>query len=273
MNEPTQEHSHKTKKEMMMIPAIHITFELERPLVLPVNYQHLLQSFVYSILPKEDADFLHNKGFQRDNRVFKAFTFSNIQGKKVTFDRKTKKLAFYDEITISISSVMPELVEKTSNFLILTNKLELHGVELSLSQLAYDKHEITKDRITVQALSPITVYRTFEQRDRKKITHYFSPFDPVFSHLVEENFARKFKAITGKNLPDGQLITIRRLKVTNKDKIVTKYKGFWVTGWLGTYEIFGNPEYLSFLLGAGVGSKGSMGHGMIVEKDILPMRN
>lgn len=251
-----------------------MAFELSRPLTVPINYQHLLQAFVYSIIPEEKALFLHSKGFQHRKRVYKAFTFSQIQG-KTAYDKKTKSLTFYNNIRLSISSIMPQLIEKVSNDLMLSDDLTLHGVPMKLLNLSYDQHHITENIIKVKALSPITVYSTFERRNGKKFTHYFTPFDRVFSHLIEENFARKYEAVTEETLPQGQLIDVRNVHVTSRHKVVTKYKGVWVTGWLGTYEISGDPKYLSFILGAGVGSKNSMGHGMVVRSDYetLPKRN
>src|SRR5690554_5531595 len=104
---------------VMDIPAIHIHFNLSKPLTIPVNYHHMIQSFVYSILPEQEATYIHDHGYTYNNRKYKLFTFSNIQSIHSTYDKRTKKITFYDKITISISSVLPKLIENTANHLLM----------------------------------------------------------------------------------------------------------------------------------------------------------
>jgi len=48
--------------------------------VLPIQYNHMVQTMIYRLLDEELADFLHEEGFQNKNRTFKMFTFSRING-------------------------------------------------------------------------------------------------------------------------------------------------------------------------------------------------
>lgn len=230
-----------------------------------MNYQHLLQAFVYSVLPQQEASYLHDQGYQYNNRTYKLFCFSRIRAKKTIYENRTKKIAFYEQITISISSILPELIEKTTNNLLLAEELHLNGERLKLDTIQFDKNEVSTSILKLNALSPITAYSTYEKRDGSKITHYFSPHDQVFEHLIQENFARKYEAYTGKSLDnEKELLSIRPLRVTAADKVVTKYKNIWITGWTGIYEMKAKPEYLSFLLNTGIGSRNSSGFGFIV---------
>ena len=121
--------------------------------------------------------------------------------------------------------------------------------------MQFDENVIKKNSILVKALSPITVYSTYEKRDGTKITHYFSPWDKVFEHLIEENFARKYQAFTGTSLDDEKsLITIRRF-ILRKKKFANTIKR--IAGW-NEYELKGK-EYLSFILDAGIGAKSVLG--------------
>lgn len=259
---------------MIIIPAIHITFSLEKPLTVPVNYQHLLQAFVYKILPQKEATFLHEHGFQHQNRTYKLFVFSSLQSSNITYDKETKKLTFYDKLYLSISSIIPDIVEKTANFLLLSEDLEMNGVSLKVESLEFDKLEVQDNEIVVRALSPITVYSTFERRDGSKITHFFSPFDKVFEHLLEENFIRKYEAFYNKPFAEeGQVLSVEPIQVDSRDKVVTNYKSTWITGWKGMYRLKAKPEYLSFLLNTGLGSKNSIGFGMIRPESTLSKRD
>src|SRR5690625_1549446 len=120
-----------------------MTFKMEKPLTIPVNYQHLLQAFIYQILPEEDATFLHKEGYPYEKRVYKGFTFSQIKGKSI-YHRKAKTLTFEDEISISFSSFKKNLIEQVANRLLFAEKIDLHGVPLNLKGLLFDEHKLTK---------------------------------------------------------------------------------------------------------------------------------
>lgn len=252
-----------------------MTFALEKPLTLPVNYQHLLQAFVYKILPQEDATYLHEKGFRYSQRMYKLFVFSSLQSPKVIYDKKTKKLSFYDKINLSISSIIPDLIENTANYLLLTENLKISGHTLKVDSLEFEKFQILDNEIEVIAVSPITVYSTFTRRNGSKITHYFKPDDKVFEHFLEENFIRKYEAFTKETIGEReQVLTFEPIKVNRSDKVVTNYKGTWITGWKGKYRLRAKPEYLTFLLNTGIGAKNSQGFGMILSANTnFPVSN
>jgi hypothetical protein len=45
----------------------------------------------------------------------------------------------------------------------------------------------------------------------------------------------------------------RSLQVVKRDKIVTNYKGFMISGWNGIYKLGGDPEILQFAYGVDIG--------------------
>ncbi|HSH36183.1 hypothetical protein, partial [Schnuerera sp.] len=49
-------------------------------IVLPIQYNHMVQGMIYKLLDDELANFLHGEGFQNKKRRFKMFTFSRIKG-------------------------------------------------------------------------------------------------------------------------------------------------------------------------------------------------
>jgi len=59
---------------------LSIDFISEKPVVLPIHYNYLVQSFIYSTIDEKMADFLHNKGYG-ETRKFRLFCFSNIMGR------------------------------------------------------------------------------------------------------------------------------------------------------------------------------------------------
>lgn len=214
-------------------------------------------------MPREEADFLHDQGFSNENRSYKLFTFSRLRGRS-EFNRDNQTLTFYNKVHFSLSSVLDDVIKKTANFLMLSHEFLLNGQPIQVDQISYESYPIHKSVIKVKALSPITVYSTFSRRNGQKITHYFNPEDKAFEHLIEENFVRKYEAYTKQSLPGDQLISFSPVRVGHRDKVVTRYKNIWITGWLGTYELKGEPEYLKFLLNAGLGAKNAMGMGMCI---------
>ena len=46
------------------------------------------------------------------------------------------------------------------------------------------------------------------------------------------------------------------------DKVVTRYKDTWLTGWTGRYALSSAPETLTFLYNAGLGQRNTAGFGI-----------
>ena len=57
---------------------LYVHIELDEPLVLPINYNHIIQAVIYrtlSVMP-DYTDFLHNRGYSSGHRQYKMFQFS-----------------------------------------------------------------------------------------------------------------------------------------------------------------------------------------------------
>jgi CRISPR-associated endoribonuclease Cas6 len=239
----------------------HSTFQL------PLNYQQALQGFIYTILKDRNfAQFLHSQGYLKGKRTFKLITFSRLQG-KYHIDRKAKKIVFDDEIEWQVSSVVPEFIQDFGQSLLTSSDLQLHGQPIHIEALNYTQPKIEKSNCRISMLSPITIYSTYEKENGKKITQYFSPEDAVFSHLIEENLKKKYEAYYGETKDDT--FQIRPVQVSRKDKVITRFKGFIINAWGGTYEIQGSPEMIDFAHSVGLGGKNSQGFGMFeVSNDL-----
>jgi CRISPR-associated endoribonuclease Cas6 len=60
---------------------IKLKFYSEGPLVIPVQYNHAVQSLIYNNISEELAEFLHEWGFVLNGQRFKLFTFSRLEGR------------------------------------------------------------------------------------------------------------------------------------------------------------------------------------------------
>lgn len=242
---------------------LRMDFKLKEPLVLPVNYQYLVQSAIYSLIREEETigKHLHDQGALYDKRQFRLFVFGRLRGNCTV---KRGRIGFWEKVSLEIRSIYPELIEAISN------KAEAEGIRLGRTHLEpfrifiSDKH-IEEHNIFIEMDSPIVAYRTLE--DKKTV--FYGPQEEEFYTLVLDNLRRKYKAYSGEDIPEEKLPRLRLLKAVERDKIVTKYKNFYISGWGGLYQLTGEPEYLNFLFQTGIGSKNAQGFGMfqIVEEE------
>lgn len=233
-----------------------LEFKSDNTIILPVNYQHIVQGFIYNIISevKEYSNFLHNFGYSFGKRKFKLFNFSLVQGLgKVKIENKI--IYFYGNIVIEIRSnddlfckIMSSILKNQKYFKLGQNYIKLVNID------SYKKI-INNDNLKIKAISLITVYST---KDRK--TFYYNPFDEKFPKLINENFEKKYFSFFNK---EPESIIIKPLIVRDKDKFVTKFKNIsYITAWGGEYELKGKKEYLEFLYNTGLGNKNSEGFGM-----------
>ena len=102
--------------------------------------------------------------------------------------------------------------------------------------------------------------RVFDTDKNSGKTYYYSPDEQEFYDSVYYNFLRKYCAYTG--IEAIERIELYPLRISEKDKYVTKYKDFYITAWLGEYVLSGPRKYLDFLYQTGLGSKNAQGFGM-----------
>ena len=217
--------------------------------ILPVNYNYLLQSMIYNLLKnKEDLSAqLHEIGHQFEDKHFKLFTFSLLQGQ---YKIQGKRIEFLDKVRFEIRTIDQSILFTIAEALskILNVKIE--------------QKKLTGTSYKIRMISPLVVRST--DADTKK-TLYYNPFDTEFKSRIMENFARKYQAYCHK-VPTGRF-DIEPINFSLKNKFVTKYKDYLITGWKGEFEIRGDAEVLDFLYQVGLGEKNSMGFGMFVIEE------
>lgn len=233
--------------------VVHIN--LEEPLLLPLNYNHILQAVIYrslSIMP-DYSNFLHGGGFIRGQRQYKMFQFSQLSGAYRIHDRQ---ITFYSNVSFEIRSPEPLLIRLLGESIwksrITFGSTTYRDISLEL----YD-YTIEEQNLLIRMKSPMTVYSTDPEVNR---IYYFGPDETEFYNQIKDNFYRKYQAYYGVN-PSSSIQMIIDGDRSPK-KFVTRYKGSYITAWYGTYRLSGERKYLDFLYQTGLGSKNSQGFGM-----------
>ena len=234
---------------------IRITINLDEPLTLPVNYNHIIQSIIYHALSDypEFADAAHNEGFSYANRKYKTFTFSNLKGH---YTISNKKITFYDSLQFEIRSPFIPFINIVGNHFAdqgidfgrrYIDTVDVEPLNVKLDDTAY----------YIKMASPICVYSTDPETGW---TDYYSPYDEELYYQISMAFGRKYCAFIGEAPPGGFVLIPD--KISERDKVITDYKGTIIEAWMGEYILKGDPECLTFLYDSGIGSRNPEGFGM-----------
>jgi len=234
---------------------LKVTVSSESPVLLPLHYNYVLQSFIYRNLDKIYSTFLHNYGFPYKSRLFKLLTFSKIFGKSKV-SKSTKKITFFPPIHFYVSCVLKEVLSSHAKMLIKREKLQLGRNRVYVEGIEVVEEKFKGNKVTVKTLSPVTIHST--TIDRKTI--YYNPFQEKFYELLGENLKKKCSAV----FKEVREVKIRPAREAIFKKAVVLYKEkFVVEAWKGKFEIEANPEAIEIALNAGIGDRNSQGFGMV----------
>jgi CRISPR-associated endoribonuclease Cas6 len=183
----------------------------------------------------------------------KLFVFSRLLG--LRYLPEAKAFAAEGELTLYFASALEEVLSGLVRGLWERGGLEVHGLPLRLLGLELEPLP-PGGRVVVEALAPITVYRT-----EGGATRYFNPLNREFGLLLEANLQRKARAL---GLEAGPF-QVRPLGFRPQHKRLERYKGTWVEGWMGRFRLEGPPHLVRLALLSGLGAKNSQGFGFVRE--------
>ena len=255
-------------------------------LLLPLHYNYLVQSLIYRTFSANTASFLHESGFNLNNRRFKLFTFSRILNKgevisgnalstlKFTLGfpddfifsvhRKNaveEALLFRNGISFYFSSAKPFITKDMAEGTILKQRFNLLGQKLYVQQIEVMKESEFSESILIKTLSPITVYSTITNEIGRKKTYYYSPNEPEFSALISDNARKKYMLVYDK-FPNSPLHITPVFFSERKNRAVVYFKGIRIEGWSGVFKLTGPKDLIKITYDSGLGSKNPQGFGM-----------
>lgn len=233
---------------------------------IPMDYQSMLQGFLYHCIENPDfAKFLHEDGYQVKKRKFKLFSFSMILEKPLAINRQERRLTFGNTLSFFISSVENEFFQAIFESIYAAEtvlRIGSNEVKIVGLQLFSPPHGTEQ---VVEALSPIVAHRTAMFLDGKKRTIYYHPREKEFGSLLQSNLLHKYSSYYGKEAKNKEF-TVKL--ISSPREVITYYKGFMIKGYLGRFLLSGSPELIKMAFEAGVGSKNSQGHGLIVPQEL-----
>ncbi|GBF10026.1 MULTISPECIES: CRISPR-associated endoribonuclease Cas6 [Tepidibacillus] len=239
---------------------VSIKLRFEKPLILPLHYHHIIQAVVLKWLNDENySKFIHNTGYEYNNRKFKMYTFSRLEGKFI-IDKHNKTITYFDEANLLVSTADDEFLKYLVNNILINSDFNILGNEVLIDQIKLIHPDIkTKGRFRTK--SPIVVYSTFEHNGNKK-TYYYNPMENEFEQLIRDNLIKKYIAFYNIE-PSDTSFKLVPIKNKNLKENIILYKGIVIKGWSGEFDIEGSEELIKIAYDAGLGSKNSQGFGCI----------
>lgn len=235
------------------------TLDPEGLVVLPIHYNSVIQGLIYSLV-RDEMPQLHDDGFVVEGRTFRFFTFSRVFG-KIDYV-KDSTIAFRSPANLRVGSPFDQFLVNLARNLLNSESLLLGNTRVYIKSISVPPlPDFSSGRVKVKALSPITAYSTLYSPEGKKKTYYYHPSEKEFAELIAANLQKK-AAFFYMN-PEKFPLSFKPLKVNNRDMKLIYYKDFVVKGWLGLYQLEGDPKLLQLAYSTGLGSKNSQGFGMI----------
>lgn len=232
---------------------IKLTFSCHQ-LKVPLNYNHLIQGLIYGIFDQEkEGQFIHDKGYRLENKIFKMFVFSNLFGDYEIVD---KHMVFKEKVSFYISSFSNEFIEIIYKFFLQNEKVIINHQILSIQKIQFIKLPYFKGEkeCIIQTLSSIVAYRTEDN-----YVTYFKPSDLEFEQFCLNNLKEKSTVL----YENDDFIYFECKEVLNEKRRLVKFKNTFYVSYITTLKIKVNYETLSLLYDTGISSKGPAGFGMI----------
>lgn len=237
--------------------------------IIPLNYQYAASALIYKILSNSGSEFslwLHENGFQENQRRFKLFTFSRLYIPRYSIEGSYLKI-LSDSIEWYISFLpersTQEFVQglfKEQQFFELGDRranirFRVQGVEILPSP-------VFKETMTFKTLSPACIVRQEEDGSEK----YISPDHPDAASIVKLNLLNKYRAFYGHDFPEEYFPFSLRVLTNPRSSLITIKEGMpqesKIRGFMCRFELTAPVELMKIMYETGLGSKNSQGFGM-----------
>ena len=235
--------------------SIILTIKPKDKIRLPFAHMEMLQGLFYKLLSfnNEVSSIVHDRS-DGSRALMKLFCFSDIKGR---YSVKDGQLEYSDTVTWEIRSVYMKIISTIVENIYTRRSFSLNNCLFEIVDIALEGPDLQRESIDFQTSTPIVAYVTDENRRQV----YFSPNDSEFYRIVEGNLRKKYKLFFGEEYTgEFELIC---LYCPDKFHVVTRCKSTIINAWKGKFTLAAEPPMLYLAYYAGIGSKNSMGFGVI----------
>jgi CRISPR-associated endoribonuclease Cas6 len=256
---------------------------VSKPAVIPINYNYQFSAAIYLLLKfgsPEFSEFLHDNGYNIDNKNFKLFTFAvKLRKYEILENNKFEGNHFSllsPFVELYISSPLVDTFIK--NFVIGTfEKQKVHIVHKQyVTRFIIKQVELIPDpeftnEMCFKLLNPM-VLSTMVLRNGRLTPYYLRIDDPGIEENLKTNLLRKYRLIHKKDLKIDEFHFEFDKKYLEKrngvvSKLITIAEGTKneskIKGILCDFKIRTNPELIKVGYECGFGGKNSMGFGFV----------
>jgi len=217
---------------------------------LPYSYNYYLASSIYNLFRNSDEKIdLHI------NTPFKGYVFSSLFFDN--FRTSQEGIHFKGRTRFYFSSINQTLVKAFLSSLLKLGKIKIKDISLDLLSVNLMEEPDFNNTKVFNLISPLIVKKQII-KNGKRYSYELLPSDKEFYTFLINNIKKRYHHITGKSLEDE--IDIKFIEFKPKRY---KIKDSWYRCSLGKLVINAPSDVLRIIYHTGLGSKNSMGFGMI----------
>ncbi|MCM1531200.1 MAG: CRISPR-associated endoribonuclease Cas6 [Bacteroides sp.] len=237
---------------------------------LPLNYQYELSAAIYRILALGDekyATWLHENGFEADNKRFKLFTFSNLRVPRYEVDKELGRLHILSDEVYWQMGFLPdkstkEFIKGVFNHQVFSVGDRVSRVEFAVRDIELFPEVSLKETEIFRTLSPVVV--SLRNESGKQV--YLSPEHPDYLNGILIGLKARYKAYYGEDYKGSEACGFRLLDRPRSALVKIKAdtpQQTYVRGFRYKCELSLPEPLMRIAYECGLGEKGSIGFGMI----------
>jgi len=222
-----------------------------------VNYKSMLQGAIYKTFGDDQKiQELHDQGARIENRPFKLFVFSDLIGQAI-FEPKDKTLHFLSNGYLLIDAYDQNLIERVYRNLLKETYFQIGKQFIEIKEITIQNLKLIhkEKEIILKSISPVIVNRTVDKR-----MVYLDPTDDDYLMSIYQNLSKKWMSIYGSSThfrcPQIEIVSSKR-------KSVYFRKVFYIAYDLVIKVCELTPSVYDLMMKTGIGSKNSLGFGML----------
>lgn len=228
---------------------------------LPASYRQLIHGMIYHTLA-QDPDFsaqLHDRGIPSGSRVYKHFTFSQLEGR---YHIHSRQIRFAGKANLEIRSVDERMITLLARRLCPGRKVKLGPCEAEIIRASVTDDHLLVPSVRIRMRSPAVAHVSLEDG---RHTRFFSPQEDAFFCALSRNAQRKWISLHGAQ--EGFSFLAAPVPDAAYKSQVSMFKETCITGWLGEYQLISMPQVIDLLYQTGLGEKNPQGFGLFDPVD------